>query len=141
MFKPCYSFFRLLLRHPNKCSSPQLHASSASVPKIGGISCAFLIVHFPSKEGYHATLEKQIMQALSTPIHTAIWQLGQLRCPETTSVQLKPTCSSPSTPTLRYLFLTCIQKILITILPYSSLLTRVNPNTHHGQVILLGETV
>lgn len=139
MFKPCYSFFRLLVRHPNKCSSPQLHARSASVCKISGISCVFLIVHFPWKEGYHATLEKQIMQALSTLIHAATWQQGRYTVLK--QHQLKPTCSSPSMPTLIYLFPICIQKILITTLSYSSLLTRINPNTHHGQVILLGETV
>lgn len=84
MFKPCYSYTRLLLRHPNKCSSPQLHARSASVPKIRGISCAFLIVHFPLKEwntwkAHHAGSE-----------HTdprCYLAAEQLHCPETTSVQ------------------------------------------------------
>jgi len=137
MFKPCYSFFRLLLRHPNKCPSPQLHARSMSAPGMGGNSCTLLIVHFPSKEGYSTTHEKQIVQALSTPVHAATWQQSSYTVLKTTGVQLEPTCSSPrpSTPTLSYLFqsispLARTQKMLTAMLPYSSLLTRVNANTN-----------
>lgn len=145
MLKPCYSFFRLWLRHPNKCSSPQLCAMSISACRMGGKSWALLIVYFPLKEGHCTTHEKYITQALSTPIHADTWHQSSY-----TVLKQQELSSSPHTLSLphlhriayipvhlpNYLHWKDVNNNTALLLPAH----RSQPqHTQHGQVVLLGK--